>query len=100
MQIAVLGDDDFVTGFQLAGVKMIYPAKDEELEGKVAEIMETEEIGVLVMKEEDYEKLTVGVKKKLDKTIAPVIVTLAGTEEKGALGELIKKCVGVDLWKE
>lgn len=100
MQIAVLGNDDFVTGFQLAGVKKIFAVEEKELDSKVSEVMGIENVGVLVIKEEDYRKLGVSVKKKLDKTLAPVVVTLAGKEEKEGLKELIKKCVGVDLWKE
>lgn len=100
MQIAVLGDDDFVAGFQLAGVKMIFPTKETEVEEKVSEVMGIEDVGILVMKEEDYEKLSISVKKKLDKMVSPVIVTFAGEGEKAGLQELIKKSVGVDLWKK
>lgn len=99
MQIAVVGNDDFVTGFQLAGVKLIYPAKPHELDEKVKQVLELENVGILIMHEHEFQKLSVSNKRKLEKTITPVIVTLGGMQEKSGLRELIKKSVGVDLWK-
>ncbi|MEK6973508.1 MAG: V-type ATP synthase subunit F [archaeon] len=99
MQIAILGNDDFITGFRLAGIKALYETNGQNIDQKMQEMIEIEDIGVIVLMEEDFQKLGLATKRKLEKLVSPVIITLAG-EEKSSLRELIKRSIGVDLWKE
>lgn len=99
MKIAVLGNDDFVTGFRLSGVKNVFAVEGKELNEKVEEIIGEQKIGILVMDEEEFGSLTHAVKKKLDKVVTPVVVTLSSAGKESNLREMVKKSIGVDLWK-
>lgn len=99
MQIAVVGSDDFVTGFQLAGVDTVFPATEKELDEKVEQAINTEGTGVIVMDSEEVNKLSNKTKKALDRLITPVLVTLSAKGKEEDLRELIRRTVGVDLWK-
>lgn len=97
MEIAVVGDDDFVTGFMLAGITHIHAPK--EYDRQVQEIVEDRTIGILVMEESDFDKLKESTKRMLEKVVTPVIITLSKEGKEENLRDLIKKSVGVDLWK-
>lgn len=99
MEIAVVGNDDFVTGFQLAGVQKVFVADEKNLDEVVEQAVGAEGIGVVVMEDEDVQKLRGKTRKALDRLVTPVLVTLSlkGTEED--LRKAIKRTVGVDLWK-
>ncbi|PIU21676.1 MAG: V-type ATP synthase subunit F [Candidatus Diapherotrites archaeon CG08_land_8_20_14_0_20_34_12] len=99
MQIAIVGSDDFITGFRLAGIKALYETNGQDIDRKMQGMIEIEDIGIIVLREEDYQKVGLATKRKLEKMVSPVIITLAG-EEKSSLRELIKRSIGVDLWKE
>lgn len=98
MQIAVIGTDDFVTGFRLAGIKNTV-AVENNFDEKINEILNKEEIGVIVAEQEELDKTSVKTKRTLDKLITPVLITLSSKGKETDLRELIKRTVGVDLWK-
>ena len=99
VELAVLGNDEFVTGFRLSGVKHIYTVEGKEISKKVDEIVDQQKIGILVMEYPDFTQLNHSVKKKLDRTVTPVIVTLSKEAKASDLRELVKKSIGIDLWK-
>ena len=98
MQVCVVGNDDFATGFRLAGVRNIY-ISDEKSDEKVEEALENGDIGILVMEQEDYDKLSHRTRTKLEKLVTPVVVTVSRSGKETDLRSLIKRSVGVDLWK-
>jgi len=98
MEIAILGTDDFVTGFRLAGVRNAIISRGN-LDNEVEDVVRQEDIGILVMDEEDMNKLNNKTKKMLDRAVRPVIVTITEREGKSDLRESIKRTLGVDLWK-
>ncbi|MDO8427645.1 MAG: V-type ATP synthase subunit F [Candidatus Diapherotrites archaeon] len=99
MEIAILGNDEFVTGFRLSGVKNIITAEGKELSKKIEEVIDQQKIGILVMEHLDFSQLNNNVKKKLDRTVTPVVVTLSKDAKTSDLRELVKKSIGIDLWK-
>lgn len=94
-KIAVIGDSDFRLGFKLAGVQEIYD--NENYEEKIQEILDSEEIGILVVKEEDLEKLSKRVRNEIDSSVNPVVVSLSEEAESERLQEKIKKAIGADI---
>jgi len=98
MEIAVLGTDDFVTGFSLAGVKNTFTVK-ESFDSTINSVLENKEIGVIVVEQEEMDKMNVKTKRTLEKLITPVLITLSSKGKETDLRELIKRTVGVDLWK-
>lgn len=100
MEVAVIGNDDFVIGFQLAGVQQIYVATNpEEVEQYIHKVVENQNTGIMVLEEEDVGRMSNRMKKQLDRLITPVVVTLSSKGKETDLRELIKRTVGVDLWK-
>ena len=100
MEIAVVGNADFVTGFLLAGVRKTFIADDADLEPTIKEILRDQDIGILIMNSDDVEKLSMPLQTALDDSIEPTVVSIGGMgEERTHLREKIKRSVGVDLWK-
>lgn len=97
MEIAVVGNDDFVTGFALAGVRHIFSAENN-IDEKVEEVLRGSDIGVLVMEESQFQKLNNKNKKVLEKLVKPVLV-LISAEGSSDIRDKIKRSLGIDLWK-
>ncbi|WP_406656783.1 V-type ATP synthase subunit F [Methanolobus sp. ZRKC2] len=99
MELAVVGNGEFVTGFRLAGVKKIFDVVDGELESTVEKILEDREVGILVMHGDDLNKLPEILRNTINESVEPTVVTLGGSGQSSNLREKIKQSVGVDLWK-
>ncbi len=97
MDVAVLGNDSFVTGFKLGGVKRSFISKPENYEDKILELISDPTIGVLAVSSDDVEKLTPTTRRKVLSSIAPVVVVVGKSE--GDLREKVKRAIGVDLYK-
>lgn len=98
MEIVVVGSSDFVLGFRLAGIRRAYEA-DKDLVTRVQSILEDRSVGILVMHQDDLEKLPSSLRNILDKSVEPTVITLGGAGESSSLREKIKQSIGVDLWK-
>jgi len=96
MEIAVAGNDDFVTGFALAGVRHIFSAENN-LDEKIEEALKNSEIGVMVMEESQFQLLNNKNRKMLEKSVKPVLVLISA--EGSDIREKIKRSLGIDLWK-
>ncbi|ACV47401.1 MULTISPECIES: V-type ATP synthase subunit F [Halomicrobium] len=103
-EIGVIGSPDFTTGFRLAGVRKFADVpdadKDEELDAAVEEMLDDEEIGIIVMHDDDLEHLSRGVRKDAETSVEPVMVTLGGGTGSGGLRDQIKRAIGIDLMEE
>ena len=99
MEIAFVGGSESVLGFNLAGVKKSYAANTEdELVSKIGDIMADSNVGILVLKQSDYNKLPKRLQEQLSESIKPTMITI-GTEQSTEMREKIKRAIGVDLWK-
>ena len=94
-KIAVIGDSDFRLGFKLAGVQEVFDK--ENYEDKIQSILDSEEIGILVVKEEDLKNLNKRVHNEIDSSVNPVVVSLSEQAESERLQEKIKKAIGADI---
>ena len=99
MEIAFVGGSESVLGFNLAGVKKSYAANTEdEMVSKIGDVMADSNVGILVLKESDYNKLPKRLQEQLSESIKPTMITI-GTEQSTEMREKIKRAIGVDLWK-
>ena len=99
MEIAFVGGSDSVLGFNLAGVKKSYAANTEdEMVSKINEVMADSGVGILVLKQADYNKLPKRLQEQLSESIKPTVISI-GTEQSTEMREKIKRAIGVDLWK-
>jgi len=100
MEIAVIGNSEFILGFQLAGIRQTYAAEtDEKLVETVSRVLGADDIGILVMKGEDVDRLPLRLRTTLEESVSPTVVILGVAEGGISMRERIKRSVGVDLWK-
>ena len=97
MQIAVLGSDEFVLGFRLAGIRRVFVANSENYQEKVLEAMSQPTIGILAVDAKDLDNLSHQVRQKVMDSIQPVVVPVGGDDSD--LREKVKRAIGVDLYK-
>ena len=103
-EIAVVGSPDFTTGFRLAGVRRFENVPDAEKEARlddaVESVLDDDEVGIVVMYDEDVERLSRTVRQRVETSVEPVVVTLGGVTGSGNLREQIKRAIGIDLMED
>lgn len=103
-EIAVIGSSDFTTGFRLAGVRKFENVpeeeKNEQLDEAVEETLADEDVGIIVMHDDDVEYLSRQVRQSVETSIEPTLVTLGGGAGAGGLRDQIKRAIGIDLMEE
>jgi V/A-type H+-transporting ATPase subunit F len=103
-EIAVIGSPEFTTGFRLAGVREFenVPAdeKDEQLDAAVERVLEDDDVGIIVMHDDDMEYLSRPQRKAVETSVEPTLVTLGGGAGSGGLRGQIKRAIGIDLMED
>jgi vacuolar-type H+-ATPase subunit F/Vma7 len=93
-EIVVVGNEEFTLGFELVGIRSSPLSDLESLLSKGSGV------GVIILSSEDYETLSLKVKKIIDTLLKPIVVILSSEDIKGGnLRELVVRALGVDLLK-
>ena len=95
--ITVVGSRDFILGFRLAGIRNTFV--EENVEPRVTAMLAEKETDILVLHDEDYNKLTNTLKKKARESVKPIVISVGKLEEDD-LRERIKRVIGIDLYKK
>lgn len=98
-QIAAIGTSEFVSGFQLAGVRKTVEIKKEPM-GQIRELMQDKEMSIVIIDERTLNGLESADRVVVEDCIKPVFVPLSMEATQENLRRLIKKSIGVDLWKK
>jgi V/A-type H+/Na+-transporting ATPase subunit F len=98
VKTAVLGNDEFILGFQLAGIKDVIVASDEPM-NDIVRLIEKKEHGVVIINEQLVEGLDSHNRNQIEDSVSPVFIPISTKVEQDSLKRLIKKSIGVDLWK-
>lgn len=103
-EIAVIGSPEFTTGFRLAGVRKFEnvpeDGKPDELDEAVMRTLDDDDVGIVVMHDDDMDYLSREARDAVEGSIEPVLVTLGGGAGSGGLREQIKRAIGIDLMEE
>ncbi|UPM42086.1 V-type ATP synthase subunit F [Halocatena salina] len=103
-EIGVIGSQEFTTGFRLAGVRRFETVPEEQksegLDDAVETMVNDEDIGIIVMHDEDLSYLSRQLRTEVETSVDPVLVTLGGGAGSGGLREQIKRAIGIDLMDE
>ena len=101
MEIAVIGNSEFILGFRLAGIRKTYASEnDEQLNEYITSVLQDGEVAILVLNSSDMEKVPRRLRETLENSVKPTVIAIGGEEEGGlSMRERIKRSVGVDLWK-
>ncbi len=98
MEIAVLGSEEFVTGFRLAGIRRVQVATDDKsLLDMVVKLMDEPEVGILAMHSKDIEKLPPQLRAKMMDSVDPVVIPVG--EDTGDMRDKVRRAIGIDLYK-
>ena len=98
VRIAAAGTNDFIVGFQLAGIKdTIEITKDAFRELKNLKMRK--DLGIIIIDEKIMEGLETHQRSEIESCVDPVFIPVSEKEEQESLRRLIKKSVGIDLWK-
>lgn len=100
-EIAVMGNEYFTMGFQAAGVRNVFVVEGQNLNREFERIMERKDIGILIMHNDDFQRLSERLKEKALVQVKPTVVILShdvSAEENLRL--MIKRSLGIDLWSK
>ncbi len=97
MEIAVVGSEEFVVGFRLAGIKKVYGVRPEQLQQTIIELMEEKDIGILAVHTADLERLPAHLRDRMMASVDPVVIPV-GVEE-GDMRDKVRRAMGIDLYK-
>ena len=103
-EIAVVGSPEFTTGFRLAGVRKFENVpddeKDAELDDAVTRALEDDDVGIVVMHDDDLDYLSRQVRQEVETSVEPTMVSIGGGAGSGGLRDKIKRAIGIDLMEE
>ena len=100
MEIAVIGNSEFILGFRLAGIRKTYAAENEaKLTEYINGVLGDNEVGILVLNNSDMNRIPGRLRTQLENSVKPTIIAIGGEEGGLSMRERIKRSVGVDLWK-
>ena len=100
MEISVIGNNEFILGFRLAGIRKTFAAEnDEKLSEHITRVLQDNEVGILVLNSSDMEKIPRRLRAMLENSVKPTVIAIGGEESGLSMRERIKRSVGVDLWK-
>lgn len=98
VKLAVVGSNEFVVGFQLAGIRDVIEVSDKPF-NDLKSLKERKDLGIVVVDEKTIENLDAYQKQVIEASVEPVFIPVSTKVEQDSLRRLIKKSVGVDLWK-
>ena len=68
-------------------------------EGGIANGVKDKDVGILVLKGSDMERIPPRLRITLENSVKPTVIAVGGEEGGLSMRERIKRSVGVDLWK-
>jgi V/A-type H+-transporting ATPase subunit F len=98
-KIAALGTDEFVLGFQLAGIRKTIVAGNDP-ERQIRELMKSDDIGMVIIDEPTLDRVNDYTRKDVEDSVKPVFIMLSDKAEDESLRRMIRKSIGVDLWEK
>lgn len=103
-EIAVVGSPEFTTGFRLAGVRRFANVEETEKPDQLDETLELllddDDVGIIVMHQDDVEYLSRGVRTAVETSVEPAVVTLGAGAGSGGIRGQIKRAIGIDLMED
>ena len=97
--IAVLGREEFTLGFALTGIKKIVNV-EKNVKESIDKIKQDADSKIIIIDETILAELPLYTREEIVNSVRPVFVTLGTEGSSDTLRKLIKKSIGVDLWRE
>ena len=100
LAIGVVGRNEFTLGFRLAGIQYVVDCDQKDFLDNVKTSMDEPSLGILIVDELLLNELDSSDVYDLERSVKPVIVSVSENASQDSLRRMIKKSVGVDLWKD
>lgn len=98
VKTVVLGSNEFVVGFQLAGIKKTIEVSGNPM-NDIDNLKKEKDVGIVVIEENIMDNLDKHQRIEVEDSVDPVFIPVSTNAEQDSLKRLIKKSIGVDLWK-
>ncbi|MEK6983667.1 MAG: V-type ATP synthase subunit F [Nanoarchaeota archaeon] len=98
VKIAVTGSNEFIVGFQLAGIKDTFEMNENSF-NQLSDLKSRKEYGIVVVDEKVIGGLEPHQRVGIESSVDPVFIAVSTKVEQDSLRRLIRKSIGVDLWK-
>jgi V/A-type H+/Na+-transporting ATPase subunit F len=97
-KLAAYGSNEFVIGFRLAGIKDTFVASNDIVSD--IEKIKQDDISIVVIDENILKNVKEHERDEIEDSINPVFIPLSTEVKQENLRKMIKRSIGVDLWKE
>ncbi|RLC67056.1 MAG: Vacuolar H+transporting two-sector ATPase F subunit [Chloroflexi bacterium] len=101
MRLLVIGSQDAVWGFSLAGVRGQIVTTAEELNQALDAALENEELGIVLITEDVADLARQRVEEAMIRSTTPLVVEIPGPEgpspDRPSLSEVIRRTIGVRI---
>jgi len=98
-ELAVIGSHEFTLGFRLAGIRQTTEVEQLTKEA-ITEIMKKKQAGIIIIDQKILDKLEAHERDKIESSVEPVFIPISDDAQQESLRNLIRKSIGVDLWKD
>jgi len=98
VKICVAGSNEFTVGFQLAGIKDVVEITGNAF-NELRSLKNRKDLGIIVIDEKIMENLDIHQRHDIEASVDPVFIPVSTSVEQDSLKRLIKKSIGIDLWK-
>lgn len=95
--MAVVGSEEFVVGFRLAGIRRVYGVSEEQVEPTITKILDAREVGILAVSTQALARLSPSLRKRIEETVEPVVIPVG--HEEGELRDKVRRAIGIDLYR-
>ncbi len=107
-QLAAIGSNEFILGFQLAGIRHTFEVdaalnKKTDISAKEIKTLittSTDNVGIVIIDENLLDSMTFFDRSDIENSISPVFIPLSTRAAQENLRKLIKKSIGIDVWKQ
>jgi len=97
MEIAVVGSEEFVTGFRLAGIRRVLVTDEQQLLSTIVKVMDEPDVGILAVHTKDLERLPPQLRAKMMESVDPVVIPVG--EEESDIRDKVRRAIGIDLYR-
>lgn len=97
MNVDIIGSDEFVLGFRLAGAKKCFVGRKEQADELLLNALQDPSAGVILVEEAFFEQLSQKSRETIRERISPVVLEIGLGESD--LRDKVRRAVGVDLYR-
>lgn len=98
-KIAFIGERELAIGFKLVGIENIFPVQGDEYQGKLREVFESGEYGLILASNSFIDRLDKKFLNLLETSVSPLVIFIPVNKlrEEETIADLARKVLGLKL---